>query len=154
HFRKFHPDAVHCHNAAATIAAASPAKMAGARVISTRHGLVAPPLNRSRKFWLAARFCDHVVAVCNAARQNLVAGAPRSQREKIVTVYNGVAPLAEQRPGAPSFAESARSANEQGMPSRLPGSFTLVTVGRLKPIKAQSVLLEALALALKDSPQL
>src|SRR5262249_47297307 len=42
--RRARPDVVHCHNKAATIRAAAIARLAGSRaVISTRHGLVAPP---------------------------------------------------------------------------------------------------------------
>jgi glycosyltransferase involved in cell wall biosynthesis len=145
HFRALRPDVVHCHNATATIAAARAAKRVRARVISTRHGLVPSPMNRSRKFWPAAGCCNRVVAVCNAARENLIAGAPTSQRGKIVTVYNGVADINAERSVETGLAPPLSASD---------GKFVLVTVGRLNPIKAQSVMLEAVAVARKRAPEL
>src|SRR5262245_54209981 len=53
-FRQSRPDVVHCHNKTATVHAAAIARLAGAgAVVSTRHGMAAPPyaLRRELKFW-------------------------------------------------------------------------------------------------------
>src|SRR5690242_912870 len=43
-FRHSRPDVVHCHNKAATVRAAAPARLTGARaVVSTRHGMTPLP---------------------------------------------------------------------------------------------------------------
>ena len=61
-------------------------------VICTRHGLIPTPLRvRHARFWLAARFADRVVTVCERARQNL-ARAPFAVPEKLITILNGAAP--------------------------------------------------------------
>src|ERR1700730_11697673 len=91
-FKRGAPDVIHCHNAAAAIIAAVPARMAGVKtVVVTRHGLVNAPymLARELKFAVASRFCDWVVAVCDEARHNLIA-APFSIKRKVIRIYNGV----------------------------------------------------------------
>ena len=138
-FKLHRPDSVHFHNAQAAIVGAGPARMAGVRsVIATRHGLVSPPhqLRRELKFALASRFCDWVVAVCEEARRNLLAG-PFSARKKIIRIYNGVAEIP---------FNSGRSISKNG--------FTLLHVARMAPIKDQESLLRAFALAKQCYPEL
>jgi glycosyltransferase involved in cell wall biosynthesis len=131
-FCQSRPDVVHCHNKTATVRAAVGARLAGARVVlATRHGMAALPyrMRKELKFWLvAALFCDRVVAVCEAARYNMAAGA-RRVAHKIVTVRNGA--------DAPSASDG--SIAKEG--------FTLVTVGRHAPAKSYGVLLQAVAVA-------
>jgi glycosyltransferase involved in cell wall biosynthesis len=131
--RRTRPEVVHCHNANAAIQAALLARLAGVRaVLTTRHGLVPPDQRRSReiKFWIAARFCDRVVAVCDVAGQNLARG-PGAISSRIVTIRNGAA-------AAPQGEAVARTE-----------AFTMVTVARLAAEKDQATMLRAFALARK-----
>lgn len=139
-FKELRPDVVHIHNPTPTIYAAPAARFAGAAsIISTRHSLVAPPHNRITefKYALAARFCDWVVGICDATTNNVKALGTVAPK-KIVTVYNGAAPLRE-----PSIEE---------LPSK--SGFTLIFVGRLQPVKNLSLLLNAFRIALDSSPDL
>ena len=138
--RRSRPDVVHCHNKTPTIRAAAVARLAGSRaVISTRHGLVAPPwrLRRELRFWIvAAMLCDRVVAVCDAAWRNMTARA-RPVAHRIVTIRNGAtAPLVSDQPVAPR------------------AGFTLISVGRLVRAKSFDTLIRAVALARDAVPDL
>lgn len=138
-FRAVRPEVVHCHNKSATVHAALAARLAGARLVSTRHGMAAPPyrLRKELKFWIvAATMCDRVVAVCETARRNMVAGARRAARN-VVTIRNGAYPAATAE-GAP----------------RADGRFTLVTVGRLVPAKSYVTLLASVAQARMHVPDI
>jgi glycosyltransferase involved in cell wall biosynthesis len=132
-------DVVHCHNKAATVRAAGAARLAGvSAVLTTRHGMAALPyrVRKDLKFWVvAALFCDRVVAVCEAARRNMIRGA-RPAADKVVTIRNGAdAPISFEEPIAPD-------------------GFTLLTVGRHAPAKNYPVLLQAIALAQPFVPDL
>ena len=138
-FTRCKPEVVHCHNAAAAILGAIPARMAGARtVVVTRHGGVAPPyaLKRELKFAFASRWCDWIVAVCEQARLNLVA-APFASHPQIVRIYSAALP--PHRNGAGSLSKSG---------------FTLLHVARLSPVKDQQTLLKAFAIAKAHIPDL
>jgi glycosyltransferase involved in cell wall biosynthesis len=138
-FRLSRPDIVHCHNKTATIRAAAVARLTGARaIVSTRHGIGSPFRRRTElKFWITAAFlCDRVVAVCDAARRNLTAGA-RPVAHKVVTIRNGAPP--------------PRVSGEEGPPKR---GFTLVSVGRLVRSKDFDTLLRAVAVARAAVPDL
>ncbi|HEY7286744.1 MAG TPA: glycosyltransferase [Vicinamibacterales bacterium] len=134
------PDVVHCHNKTATIRAAIAARLTGARaLVSTRHGTAQPPfkLRKELRFWItAAVLCDRVVAVCDVARQNMMAGA-RPVAGKVVTIRNGAYP--------PTFNPALRVARR---------GFTLVSVGRLAPAKDFETLLRAVAVARAQVPDL
>lgn len=141
-FRADSPQLVHCHNATATILAAPAARLAGvSTLISTRHGLVRPPygLSREIQFSLAVRLCGcRVAAVCEAARRNLAA-APLADPKRIFTVYNGAQP-------------ARRDPTAQALPPA--SGFTFLSVGRLAPPKDPALLVEALALARRQAPDL
>lgn len=139
------PDVVHCHNEAATIAGAPAAAAAGVRtVVSTRHGLVPPKthLRREVKFWLAARFCQHVVAVCKKAQSNLAQG-PFALKEKLVTIYNSAAPAVTSLP-------------DQAQPEPICSEtdFVVINVARHSREKDLYTLLAAHALAVRSAPSL
>ncbi|HEX5283184.1 MAG TPA: glycosyltransferase [Bryocella sp.] len=137
-FRSFRPDVVHLHNPTPTIYAAPAARLAGAvSVISTRHSLVAPPLNRimERKYAFAARFCDWIVGICDATVNN-VEQAGSAPRKKIVRIYNGTLPV--------------QAEPEDRWPVKK--GFTLLFVGRLEQVKNLPFLLEAVRDAVKQNP--
>lgn len=140
-FRESRPDVVHCHNKTATIRGAVAARLAGIpTVVSTRHGMAAPPyrLRKELKFWLTTTMlCDGVVAVCEAARRNMVAGAGRFAR-RVVTIRNGAYP-----PSSPNGGESIPT-----------DGFTIVSVGRLAVAKNYGMLLRAFASARRRVPDL
>jgi glycosyltransferase involved in cell wall biosynthesis len=97
-------------------------------IISTRHNLAAPPYNlvAEAKYALATRFCDWTVGICDGTVGNLkkIHSAPV---RKITRVYNGTVPL-------------ARVARMEQPPQEV---FTLVSVGRLAPVKNHALLLNA-----------
>ncbi len=138
-FRQMRPDVVHCHNPAPTLQAALGARLAGARVISTRHSLVSPPYDRTAevKYSVIARaFVHRVAGICEITCANL-RGAPLADPAQIVRVYNGAAPLGE---APPADKES--------------GTFVLLFVGRVADIKDMPTMLRAFAQAVKRVPQL
>lgn len=116
------------------------ARLSGARsVISSRHGLVAPPykLVQELKYAMASKFCDSVVGICDATCDNL-RQAPFARKSRILRIYNGAVPIdpppVSQRPPKTGF--------------------TLVYVGRFAPVKDHSTLLKALELARQSAPDL
>lgn len=145
HFRRIRPDVIHCHNPAPTLQAALPARVAGVRcVLSTRHSLVEPPYDRNAeiKFSTIARLaCDRVVGICDITCENL-RGAPFAPKNKVVRIYNGVAPLQRVEPSPELDAPSGTH------------PFTLLFVGRLAVVKDLKTLIRAFARALTALPNL
>jgi glycosyltransferase involved in cell wall biosynthesis len=150
-FAKERPDVVHCHNTVPTLLGAPTARVAGARaVISTRHGLATPYSVPSGiegiadnagafyRFRVAAMFCNRVVAVCDVARRNLVAGAS-AFFNRVVTIRNGASALPVSSTPDPSIQKEG---------------FTLVHVARLNWKKNQAGLLRAFSIALQQVPDL
>lgn len=139
-FKAEPPDVVHIHNPTPTIYASAAARMAGVpSIVSTRHSLVAPPHNTMAelKYAVASRFCDWVVGICDATKDN-VKRLHTVPARKIVRVYNGAAPLLR----APA----------ETLPSK--SGFTLIYVGRIEPVKNHPLLLNAFHTALKSMPDL
>jgi glycosyltransferase involved in cell wall biosynthesis len=139
-FKELQPDVVHLHNQTPTIYASMAARMAGVpSIISTRHNLAAPPYNlvAELKYALAARFCDWIVGICDAAADNLkkIHSAPV---RKITRIYNGTVPLTRE-------GKTQRQTEDV---------FTVVYVGRLARIKNHAMLLNALHAALSSAPGL
>ena len=139
-FRNIRPDVVHCHNPAPTIQAAVAARLAGVEtIVSTRHSLVAPPFDTQAEitYNLVSLFCDWVVAICDATRENL-RRTPLAQRNRITRVYNGVDRI---EPSPPEDHPEKRG-------------FTLLFVGRLVEIKDLPTMVRAVALAVAKVPSL
>lgn len=138
--RALRPDVVHMHNPAPTLQAAPGARLAGARCVSTRHSLVAPPYARveEMKFsvwaWL---WLDWVAGICEITCVNL-RGAPWARKSRIVRVYNGAAPL--------EVGDSSPHLQEMGE-TRGGGEFRLLFVGRLAEVKDLPTMLRAVAVA-------
>jgi glycosyltransferase involved in cell wall biosynthesis len=137
--RRDRPDAVHCHNIAATLVGAPAAALARVPVcIATRHGWArrAGAWRAELKFSLAARACARVVAVCEAARQELAA-APLARSARIVTIVNGAqAPTTTRGPRAPA------------------DRCIVVSVARLNWAKDHATLLRAVAAARTRRPEI
>jgi glycosyltransferase involved in cell wall biosynthesis len=126
------PNVVHCHNALVTNWVVPAALWARVPVIvSTRHGLVAPPYRwgRELQFVVVSRWLKAVVGVCQATTNNLAA-IPWAARDRLITIYNGTAP-------------APQPATPLELPKR---GFTLLYVGRLAVPKDFPTLLRALAL--------
>jgi glycosyltransferase involved in cell wall biosynthesis len=139
-FRNIRPDVVHCHNPAPTLQAAMAARLAGVTtIVSTRHSLVAPPFDTRAEitYNLISLFCDWVVAICDATRENL-RHTPLAQRNRITRVYNGVDRL---EPAPPEDHPEKRG-------------FTLLFVGRLAEIKDLPTMVKAVTLAIPRVPNL
>ncbi len=128
-FKEFRPDVVHLHNPTPAFYAGPGARLAGVPcIVSTRHGLVAPPrrFTTELKYAFAAVCCDWIVGVCDATVANLQKLYALPAR-KIVRVFNGTTPL-------------SRVEKDQ-CPTK--GGFTLLYVGRLAPVKNHTLLLQA-----------
>ena len=138
--RRARPDVVHCHNIAATVMGAPAARLSGVPcLVSTRHGSATRNPRFERKFWLAARLCDCVIAVSRAAAARL-AVAPWSRPDKLTVILNGA-----------DFPASAASPREPAITAR---PFTLISVGRLHRVKDFPTLLRAIAIAARALPDL
>lgn len=136
------PGAVlHTHNANAHYHAVLAALgLPLARVVNTRHGMgAARP--RSRREWLYRRTMsrtDSVAAVCEAARQRFAAQGVRP-RSQLMSVPNGI------RVERFSPADAQTRAALRSILGFAPDTRVIGTVGRLNPIKDQSLLLRAFA---------
>lgn len=141
-FLKLQPDVVHCHNPASTMQASIAARLAGAScIISTRHSLVAPPIDTTEEliYNLAALACDSIVGICDATCVNL-RRVPLALTDRIVRVYNGTGSIEPTQPGSSDLPPKS--------------GFTLLFIGRLAEIKDLPTLIEAVALAVPRVPAL
>lgn len=136
------PGAVlHSHNANAHYhAVVAAVGLPLARLINTRHGMgAADP--RSRLEWLyrrSMRRTDAVAAVCEAARVRFAEQGVRPRRA-LVAVPNGI------RVERFAAASPARRKALRATLGLSPGTRIVGTVGRLNPVKDQSLLLRAFA---------
>lgn len=136
--RAIAPDVVHTHSGV-WYKASLAARHAGVpRLIHTDHGRYHPDPWAARLLdGLAARRTDVVVAVSDALRRQLIATVvPRSSQVRVVV--NGV-DTARYRPGLDTGALRA----ELGLPDHGP---VIGSIGRLDPIKAYDVMIQAFAL--------
>lgn len=142
HWLRAAPGAVlHTHNANAHYHAVLAATgLPLSRIVNTRHGMGASQ-TRGRLEWLyrrAMRRTDAVAAVCEAAR-TLFAAHGVKPRGALVAVSNGIR---IERFEASTPARRAALRAELGLPE---GTRIVGTVGRLNPVKDQSMLLRAFA---------
>jgi glycosyltransferase involved in cell wall biosynthesis len=132
---RVHRSLLHAHDAHALVLAGIAARLTGSRLVATRR--VVFPLKRSG-FW---RRADHIIAVSNAVRDVLIAaGVPRAR----ITVISDAVHL---------------SPDDSGLDVRkrlnLPPEAQLaLNLGALTPEKAQSTLVHAAALLVRDLPSL
>lgn len=135
--RAAHAQVVHTHNPHALVYGAPAGRLAGARVVHTKHGMNP---DGPRRMWLrrmAARLVDAYVAVTPT-----LAEVARARREcdpaRLFIVPNGI-DVARFAP-SPVVRRSARA--ELGIPEH---AWVVGTVGRLAPEKDQALLVRALA---------
>lgn len=132
--RKNGIDIVHTHLSRANVAGAIAARLAGAVSVSTAHGL-----NKKAQY----RFCDYVICVSGAVRENLISQGMDASRLKLV--YNGIdtekfSPCAEGLP--------RRSCPEAG--GNADRTFNVGMVGRLSKEKGADIFIDAAAMALGE----
>jgi glycosyltransferase involved in cell wall biosynthesis len=134
--RIFSPDVVHCHNIVPTLLGTIAGRLAGVKcLVTTRHGPRTRSEKAERRYWLAARWHRHVVAVSEITRAD-IAGSRFADPSKLVTIST-----AADRPDTTPPPDA---------PPR--HGFTLVSVGRLVQEKSYETLLEALLLARAEAP--
>ena len=139
-------DVIHGHNTTGGLYGALAGRLAGVRaVIRTEHSIHYPgrhsavyPLLEAFSTLLSRR----VVCVCEAVRLSHVRRLPWAA-ERFVTVANGISPAPHITP-----RESVRAA--LGLAAQVP---VALTVGSLTSQKAQSVLIDAWALVVRERPE-
>ena len=117
------------------------------RVINTRHGMGGPPLANARE-WLyrrCMRWTDHVAAVCEAARHNLV-DQGRLPADKLVAVPNGIH-IDRFSPASSAARQRLAQMLEVGESTHIIGC-----VGRLNWAKDIATLIHAFALLREKQP--
>jgi sugar transferase (PEP-CTERM/EpsH1 system associated) len=149
-FRSLRPDIVHTRNLAA-LEASAPAWCAGARVlIHSEHGHEMHDLAGSNRTYRMVRrayrpLVDHYVALSRDLERYLVdeIGVPPARVDRII---NGV--------DTNVFMPAQGNAAPDGFPFADPSLCVVGTVGRLRPIKNQTLLAHAFARALEIAPRL
>ena len=135
-------DLVHTHNPMALLYAALPARIAGAALVHSKHGINP---DRGRRLWLrraAGLLVNGYVAVSEPTAE--VARANRECRlTRLRVIDNGI----DLSRFSPSQAVRREVRAELGIPDR---AFVVGTVGRLAPEKAHLFLLRAMAPILDD----
>jgi glycosyltransferase involved in cell wall biosynthesis len=139
-FRVDRPDVVHTHNSGIHHYAVVAARLAGIPVVvNTRHSpFTSEHTKRERHYSWALKWTDRVIFVSEKTRDQ-VARSLGSRRLRSCVILNGIP------------TRDFRGRN------RLPGAgatgIIFGTVGRLVPVKAHDVLIEAFAEIIRDFPQ-
>lgn len=145
-FRDHRITVVHTHNPMPLVYAGIPAKLAGARLVHTKHG---PHPDRPHRLWLrriAGVAADAFVAVSDTTRDFALKIREVSPR-KLSVIINAT-DLDRFRPDA-DLRQRAREA--WGVPSR---AFVFGTVGRVAEVKNHALLIEAAAPLLGEDTRL
>jgi len=137
--RRDRPDVVHTHNSGIHHYAAVAARLAGVPVVvNTRHSPFAPEhMKREKHYRWSVRLTDTVVFVSESTRK-LVLEQMAVRRLSSTVILNGI-PIPEH---------SGRDASARAASSQL----VFGTLGRLVPIKAHDVLINAFAQFTRDAP--
>ncbi len=149
-FRELRPSVVHTRNIAA-LEAQLPAWLAGVPArVHGEHGRDMADLylsNRPHRWTRRAYrpFVHHYVALSRDLAEHLVApiGVPRT---RITQLYNGV--------DTERFAPALKRGVPENCPFDDPGLFVFGTVGRMQAVKAQTLLVQAFVLLLRQAPDL
>ena len=142
-FREIKPDIVHTH---AALSARIAAKLAGAKVVHTRHSAFDQP-QKMKEFprkqvngFINRMFGDCIISVSPAATANLVDTG--TDPRQITLIYNGVPPV-------PLLADNERDAlrTSMGFASH---DFIAAIIARLSPEKGHDCVLDAAKLVAAD----
>lgn len=146
HFRQMQPDVVHTHDPQSLVYAAAPARLSGAHVVNSKHGVTRETARRMALRRAAAKAVHCFVTVSDSTAE-----AARDQREvddrKLTVITNGV-DMAAFRPD-PALRREVR--RELGLPDH---ALVIGTVGRQEPVKDPQLLLRAAAPLLNDETRL
>lgn len=133
-FLQDQPDVVHTH---ASLTARMAAKKAGvAHIFHTKHCMENPSRNMVKKMakrMINHRYSDKVIAVSKAVRRSMIAGG--TDGNQIVTIYNGITPLAPLTPN-----EKQEILDQFHVPK---GNKTVGIVARLEEVKDHQTFLRA-----------
>ncbi|MDP4152334.1 MAG: glycosyltransferase [Bacillota bacterium] len=142
-FKKEKPDIVHTH---ASLSARIAARLAGVpAVVYTRHSLFTPTgffskgLGKAFNAWLNNSTTDAVIAVADAAKDELISAGVKP--EKVHVVLNGVAPL---RPIDEKRRDQLRKKFGIGKDEK-----SAAIIGRLSAVKGHEYFVEAARLVLE-----
>ncbi len=136
-------DVLHCHQYTPWVYGALAAAFLNVKVIFTEHGRFYPDSSSwKRKFINPAllKLTDHVTAISKATRQALV-DYEFIPEERIEVIYNGIKPLVADEQKVTKLREELNIPHD----AKVVG-----TVARLDPIKNQTMMIKAFALALKE----
>lgn len=146
HLRSHHVNVVHTHNPHALIYGAPAARLAGAVVVHSKHGMNP---DTSRRLWLrraAARMVDAYVTVTPTLAKAAVDQGD-CDPSRLHVVPNGIDVLRF----APNEAQRRKIREELAIPD---GAWVVGTVGRLAKEKDQALLVDAMAPLLRATQHL
>lgn len=126
------PDVIHTHDPRSLVYAGPGARLAGARLIHTKHGDDAGGGRRGRLLAAAGRLPHAFVAV-SAQTAAVARAAGEAPAHRVTTIPNGVALR-------PATGDRAAVRAELGLP---PEAVVIGCVGRLEPVKGPDVLVDA-----------
>lgn len=143
-FRREKPDVVHTHGA---VSGRIAGKLCGAQVVYTRHSVF--PVSEKIKHGLGKRvnqilnegLADQILAVAEAAKENLTDGG--ISPEKIKVILNGVEALPK--------ATADEKANLREKFGIQPEDFVIGIAGRLEEVKGHQCLLDAVQMLKKEN---
>lgn len=138
-------DVLHCHQYTPWVYGALAAAFTKTKVIFTEHGRFYPDSSSwKRKFInpVLLKFTDHVTAISKATKQALV-DYEFIPENRIEVIYNGIKPLVADENKAQQIKRELSIPNDAKV---------LGTVARLDPIKNQTMMIEAFAMAQKECP--
>jgi len=142
-FKQIKPDIVHSH---ASMSARIAARRAGVKIVYTRHSVFEPPARISKGLGKAINgmvnnhYCDGIIAVAEAAKQNLIATGIKES--KIEVILNGVEPLAKL-----SADEKTAVRKECGI---APEQRVISIVARLNVVKGHEYFIRAAKMVLES----
>jgi glycosyltransferase involved in cell wall biosynthesis len=142
HLRRHRVNVVHTHNPQALVYGAPAARLAGAVVVHTKHGMNP---DRTRRLWLrraAATLVDAYVAVTPRLAARAVEQSD-CDPTRLHVIPNGV----DTERFAPNPTERVAVRRELGLPE---DAWIVGTVGRLSPEKNQALLVDAMSSLLEE----
>jgi len=145
-FRALGADVVHTHNPLPLIYAAAAGKLAGARVVHTKHG---PHPDRSLRLWLrrAGAACTHAFVAVSDDSGNFARSIREVSPRKLSIILNGT----DTEHFHPDSDTRRAVRAELGIDE---STWLIGTVGRMVDVKNHALLIRALAPVLSENLQL